>query len=374
MQSMIKPKFFTLFFLFTIVLLICFSCEKLATAFDNEEDAVQYEKEQKVAVSAPDSTVSVMTWNIRFGIGRGPWFGDACGSKVIYSKEEIMVNLRRLADKINLVKPDILMIQEGDVSSTRSAYVNQIQWLLDNTYFNYCVYGSEWKAQFIPSDGLGKMDETVAIFSRWPLKDSKRIQLSLRSDQSSIERYFYVRSCMVEARVEIPGFKSFYVVNVHASAFATDDTKQKHMIEFKTELDRIASAGFKFVAGGDLNTLPPGSTKTDFCLEDKCDWESYHNPGDNPMHKEGSDYTTETQWLVPMFTTYKSAISLSQYQNNPAQYFTHTTRPDHFWDRTLDYLFTNNSWKSGQSMVHQDFLPESDHAPLIGKLYLTKSN
>jgi hypothetical protein len=92
------------------------------------------------------------------------------------------------------------------------------------------------------------------------------------------------------------------------------------------------------------------------------------------MHKEGSDYTPETQWLVPLYNTYKSAVSLSQYQNNPALYFTHTTRPGHFWDRTLYYLFTNSSWKNGQSFVSQEFLSESDHAPMSGKLYLTKSN
>lgn len=374
MKSMIRPKFYNLFLLLPILLLLCFSCEKLVTVFDKEENTELLEKDRKVTVSTPDSTISVMTWNIRFGIGRGPWFGDACGYKVIYSREEILANLRLVAEKINLVKPDILLLQEGDINSTRSAYVDQLRWLMENTYFNYCIYGSDWKAQFIPSDGLGRMDETNAIFSRWPLKDAKRIQLPLRSDQSSIERYFYVRDCMVEARVEIPGFKSFYVVNVHTSAFATDDTKHQHLVDFKTELDRIAATGVPFVAGGDLNTLPPGSAKTDYCMEDKCDGESFHIPGDNPMHKEGSDYTPETQWLVPLYNTYKSAVPLNLYQNNPALYFTHTTRPDHFWDRTLDYLFTNSSWKKGQSFVSQDFLPESDHAPVRGVLYLTKSN
>jgi hypothetical protein len=89
---------------------------------------------------------------------------------------------------------------------------------------------------------------------------------------------------MVEARVEIPGFREFYVINIHASAFATDDTKHQHIVEFKSELDRIAATGALFVAGGDLNTLPPGSAQTDFCMEDKCEGESFHNPEDNPLH------------------------------------------------------------------------------------------
>ncbi len=370
MKDKIQRYFSILSLVLFIVQLLFNSCEMPATSFDEEEPANYLEKSQKTQVTTPDSTILVMTWNMRFGIGRGPWFGDACGYKVVYTKEEIMPDLQMIADRINLVKPDVLLLQEVDINSTRSGYFDQLNWLLENTYFNYVVYGSQWKAQFIPSDGLGRMDEGNAIFSRWPLKDSKRIQLDLRTDQIKLERYFYERCCMVEAKVEIPGFDDFYVVNIHASAFATDDTKHQHLEEFKNELDRISLTGAIFVAGGDLNTLPPGSTKTDYCIEDMCSNESFHKEGDNPMHKDGSNYTPETEWLVPFYEEYKSAISPNDYLQNQEAYFTHTTRPDHFWDRTLDYLFTNSHWQSGQSFVRQDFFNESDHAPVGGKLVL----
>lgn len=343
-----------------------------ATTFNDTEDAGYYVKLQKTNAPQPDSTVRVMTWNIRFGIGRGPWFGDACSYKVIYAEEEIMSNLKLIAEKINLVKPDILLLQEADINSTRSAYIDQLRWLLDNTYFNYAVYGSQWKAQFIPSDGLGRMDESNAILSRWPLSEAVRIQLDLRKDQSSIVRYFYERCCMVKAKVDIPGFEGFYVVNIHASAFATDETKHLQLVRFKEELDHISASGVIFVAGGDLNTVPPGSEKTDYCIEDMCPGESFHQPGDNPFHKDGSDYTPETQWLVPIYNDYKCAFPLNQYVLNQQLYFTHTIRPEHFWDRTLDYLFTNNRRQNGATIVHQDFQHESDHAPVSGKLVLIK--
>ena len=52
----------------------------------------------------------------------------------------------------------------------------------------------------------------------------------------------------------------------------TDNTKQKHMNEFIEVLDEINSAGDFFVAGGDLNSVPPGS-EIDFCEADKCEGE-----------------------------------------------------------------------------------------------------
>jgi endonuclease/exonuclease/phosphatase family metal-dependent hydrolase len=367
----LKPVFFIL--IIPVLLLITHSCEFPATNFDDEENAILYSKGEIINPPQPDSTVRIMTWNIRFGIGRGPWFGDACGYKVIYSKAEIITNLTDIAKKINSVKPDILLLQEVDINSTRSAYADQLQWLLDHTYFNYAAYGSQWKAQFIPSDGLGRMNEANAILSRWPLTDAKRIQLELRQDQDKLTRYFYERCCMVKAKVSIPGFKNFYAVNIHASAFATDDTKHQHIVAFKKELDNITATGNWFVAGGDLNTLPPNSDSTDYCYEDMCQGESFHQPGDDPQHKEGSNYTPESEWLVSFYSDYQSAVELNDYHLKQPDYFTHTTRPEHTWDRTLDYLFTNNRWRNGSTVVHQDFFIDSDHAPVSAEFVLIKN-
>ena len=134
----------------------------------------------------------------------------------------------------------------------------------------------------------------------------------------------------------------------------------------------ITSLNAWFVAGGDLNTLPPGSDSTDYCYEDMYSGESFHQPGDDPQHKEGSNYTPESDWLTGLYSDYKSAIGLEEYHQNQAAYFSHTTRPEHFWDRTLDYLFTNNRWRNGSALVHQDFFYDSDHAPVSADFVLIK--
>jgi len=362
----------SLLILSSLYLLTIQSCELPATGFAEEEDAVFYTKSQAVSAPQPDSSIRVMTWNIRFGIGRGEWFGDACGDKVVYSKDQILAKLQSIADRINQVKPDVLLLQEVDINSKRSAYVDELQWIMDHTYFGYAVYGLQWKAQFIPSDGLGRLHEANAVLSRWPIGKSVRIQLPLRNDQGTLTRYFYERCCMVKAKIEIPGVADFYAFNIHASAFATDDTKHQHIVQFKNELDNIAGSGGWFVAGGDMNTLPPGSDSTDFCMEDMCPGESFHQPGDNPMHKDGSNYTPEVQWMTDLYNTYKCAVSLSDYQQNQEAYFSHTTRPQHFWDRTLDYLFTNSLWQKGSTVTHQDFLTDSDHAAVSSVVLLKK--
>src|SRR5690606_1556391 len=104
---------------------------------------------------------------------------------------EVETNLQRIADVINAVDPDVLFLEEVDVNSKRSAFVDQVQWLLDHTQLNHGAYASQWRADFVPSDGLGAMDSGNAILSRWPLDDATRFALPLREDQSALVRYFY---------------------------------------------------------------------------------------------------------------------------------------------------------------------------------------
>ena len=89
-----------LFITLPILLLFFQSCiPPLAHVFEDVEDGIYLEKTTMVNAPAPDSSVKVMTWNIRFGIGRGPWFGDACGYKVVYSEAEILANMTKIAQK-----------------------------------------------------------------------------------------------------------------------------------------------------------------------------------------------------------------------------------------------------------------------------------
>jgi len=322
-----------------------------------------------------------MTWNIRFGAARIQWFGDACGDRVLLTEGEVTTALENLAAKINQIDPDILILQEIDVGSKRSAYVDQVQWLLDHTDLNYGAYASYWQVQFIPSEGLGRMDAGNAILSRWDFSETERIPLPLRGDQSALTQYFYLRRNIVKVKLNHPNFDNFWVINIHAAAFSTDSTKNYHINSFKDELDFLDQTGALFVAGGDLNELPPESDSTDYCDEDKCSGESFHFPGDDPFHKEGSYYGLETDWMKSLYDSdrYEPAVSLEDYLLDNSRYytwftqdFTHSSNPDDLGGRKIDYLFTNLTWIEGSDSTHQDLTQLSDHVPVTAKLVVTK--
>ncbi|MBN4081290.1 endonuclease/exonuclease/phosphatase family protein [Caldithrix abyssi] len=355
-KGLIRYKFF-------LLLGVMFSsCDPLVHEFNEIENAVMYRAKTITKVGAQD-TIKVMTWNIRFGVARLRFFGDGCGDRVILKKSEVYEGLEGLAEKIKLEDPDILLLQEVDVQSKKTGYIDQALWLLNHTALNYGAYASMWESQIILADGLGRVNTGNLILSKWKLTEAERYQLALRGDQDGLTQYFYLRRNVLKAKVDMPG-RSFYAINTHVTAFATDDTKQKHLNEFKSILDGIIAEGQNFVAGGDLNEIPQNSAKLDYCLEDQCENESYHTSTE-PYHKEGSFFGSEITWLEALYQTYTPAIPLNIYGAHETKHFTHSVDIKPKLDRKLDYLWTNTAWF--KSVTHQEAVKLSDHIPISAK-------
>ena len=170
-------------FLSILGVLLLLGCEPFVTEFKDLSDAVMYETDRKSNATYDSGNIKVVTWNIRFGIARFPFFGDSCGDDVILDDDTIEKNMAAIADSLNAIDADIVLLQEVDVSSKRTGYMDQVQYLLDNTNLNYGCYASMWKADYIPSDGIGRIDAGNAILSKYELTDAERIQLRLRTDQ-----------------------------------------------------------------------------------------------------------------------------------------------------------------------------------------------
>lgn len=336
------------------------------TTFADVEPAVPYASRSNETASAPaPSSLRLMNYNLKFAGGRIDFFFDCHGDRVLMSRAEVIRNLQGLAAKINQVDPDVLFVQEVDVNSKRAAFVDQLSWLLEHTALRFAYYASQWKADFIPSDGLGAVDSGNAILSKYPLANGRRVALALRRDQGSLERYFYLRRNLLVVDLVIPDREPIALVGVHTEAYAKDGTKRLHIERFKRELDLLGARGL-VVGAGDLNTLPPGSEHVSGFDDSACT-EDY----------EADDYSLEGEWLASLYEGYQPETALSEYQADNARYFTHTTRADAFWNRKLDYLFTNGSFMAGSAVTHQDessggwaTMPLSDHAPVSVTLEL----
>jgi len=352
-----------IFFLFCLLFFI--ACDPFdAIIEEDKEQIIFYEANSLFNHSPPSDELKVGSWNMKFAAGRIDFFFDCYGDRSLMEKAEVENHLEGLAMKMNQMDVDILYLQEIDVDAKRSGYIDQLQYLLDATDFDYAVYASQWQADYVPSDGIGRINSGNAILSRFPLDNAERIALPLIEEQDFVTQYFYLRRNILKAQISDAQGQAIVLLNTHTSAFAKDGTKDKQLEQIKAEVDELQVAGMPFVLGGDFNSLPPMSDKYIDFPDDVC-------PKDSEF--SANDFSAETDIMLP-FYDYQALIPLDDYAANNQDYFTFTANKDGFWNRKLDYMFTNASFKEG--LVHLDVerggmatMPLSDHAPLSGILF-----
>jgi endonuclease/exonuclease/phosphatase family metal-dependent hydrolase len=356
-------------------------CEPLANDFDEPvQEAPIFRASRVIPPSDPSpAKLRVVAWNIKFGGARIDFFFDKWGDRVHMTVPEVLGNMERVAALVREVDPDLLIVEECDVNGKRSAYVDQLRFLLEHTKLGYGAYFSTWDSRYVAYDGMGRIDEGVAILSKYRIVEATRIKSVDRTDQGYLTKKFYLHRAIGRAVVEL-GAQRVAVFAVHAEAYDQDGTKQKQIAQV---LELARRETLPFVIGGDFNELPPGAVKTTGFPDE--------HPSAKGTEFEQPPYTPEV--MRPFFDELVPYIPLSDYgatAESQGRYFSHTvagpnvidlTGQPGFWNRTLDYLFASRgtSWASGESDVLQrngrmgivsDPLWLSDHAPVVGSWVL----
>jgi endonuclease/exonuclease/phosphatase family metal-dependent hydrolase len=333
------------------------ACDPFNTGFEDTEQAVLYRASQPGPEPAPAGPLRVVTWNVKYGGARLRFFWECRGARVLMTEAEVRGDVAALAGYLKALAPDLVLLQEVDTAaSKRSAYLDQVQLLLDGSGLNYAAYASQWKADYIPSDGQGPIDSGNAVLSRWPITSATRHALPLQIDISSLERYFYLKRNLLEVHLAVPGVGELAVVDLHAEAFSQDGTKKKHLDLFKALLDDLSARGLPVLGGGDLNAIPPTSPVRSGFPEDAACSDGRFEP---------DSYVGEETWLDPLYAAYTPDVTPAGFGADPAPWYTFVGDEAYPLNRKLDHLFTNRGWAPGSVRVAQDAVLLSDHVPLV---------
>jgi endonuclease/exonuclease/phosphatase family metal-dependent hydrolase len=284
---------------------------------------------------------------------------------------------------INEVKPDVLMAEEIELNSKRSAYHDMIRGVLENTDLNYAAYFETWDSRYVASEGVGRIHLGNAIFSRYPITRAERIRQQDRTDQDALTKTFYIKRAIGRAEIAVRSDRTVAAWVVHAEAYDNDGTKQAQIQQIH---QLVKAEKLPFVLGGDFNELPPTAVRKEGFLDERstalCSSDFRQPP-----------YTPQV--MQPFYDDFSPAIELARYGTDEvaqARYYTHSVLgPDEKndqgqpgdWNRTLDYLWVRkaDAWLTGTTDVLQrkgqtigttgqvlvtDPLRLSDHAPVYG--------
>lgn len=374
-----------------LVLASLTACEWVADpmSYTREEVPRFKAKAEHPAPPANPTALKVMAWNVKYGACRVDFYFDFWGDRTQLTSTEVNDCLTKIAALIREYDPDVLITEEIEVGSKRSAHVDMVRFLLENTNLQYGMYAATWDARYVPSDGVGRVNLGNAIHSRYPIVKAERIRQADRTDQDPLTATFYLKRGVARAEVDLGGGRTVAIYGVHTEAYDQDGTKQK---QIKQLYDLAKAETLPWMMGGDFNELPPVcDERADAGTPEGCDGKlrlkGFLDERASAMGTQFEQPPYTPSVMKPFYDDFSSSITLAQYgvgEVAQQRYFTHSVLgPDikndegvpGNWNRTLDYLFIRktDTWRNtdviqgpGPFGITQDALRLSDHAPVVG--------
>jgi endonuclease/exonuclease/phosphatase family metal-dependent hydrolase len=177
------------------------------------------------------TTIRIMTYNIHYGYPSGGSSPD----------------LQSTAEVIKSISPDVALLQEVDIETTRSGKVDQLAALSTLTGLSYYYFG---KAIDYNGGEFG-----VAILSKYELKQTATTQLPLVEAQG--DDY-------VEQRVLAQATITFTDHLLTVATTHLDLTQYNRDAQVTAIYNQLNTGSNPVILGGDFNARPANQTITDF--------------------------------------------------------------------------------------------------------------
>ncbi|MEM7589117.1 MAG: endonuclease/exonuclease/phosphatase family protein [Myxococcota bacterium] len=285
--------------------------------------------------------LAVMTYNMAHanGIKDKPW--DL--RRVSYAKQK----LQQLAHVLRAAQADVVLLQEVDLHSARTGYVDQARFLAEQARYPYYACSIFWEKNYLPypvwktpAHHLGRIRAANCILSRYPIKQHSRLVFEKPRSNPFWYNLGYIDRGAQTAVLQV-GCHRIAVVNAHLEAF---DQSARHE-QAEQLASWVQSLQIPWVLGGDLNAPPPEAVRKKGFADPDVDYRTDRTiefvRAQLPPHVEA---TLDPPHIL--------------------------TFPSDTPERQLDHLFVEKQFQVLQARVFTEAETASDHLPVLAQLSL----
>lgn len=244
--------------------------------------ASEYKPEPEEAVSVEGSAektlstgqpFTVTSWNIGYGglDATADFFMD--GGKTVNQSSEAHVqntvdNLARQASELN---SDIFLLQEVDINSRRSFYINQaeqIEQRLEQDHAVQSAFAYNFNVKFIPYPlpPIGHVESGVLTLNSFPASSATRIGFD-SSFQYPVSAFQLKRCLLVERMPLEHSDKELVLINLHLEAYDNGQGKAQQAARLAQIMKEEYAKGNYVIAGGDFNSMLPSVNQALYALK-----------------------------------------------------------------------------------------------------------
>jgi len=235
---------------------------------------IENNKESKVQLYEESS---LLIYNIGYGgLDKGrDFFMDGGTEARSISKEQTLKNIEGIAEFIKERNASSVLLQEVDLDSTRSHYVDEYAYFKENIDEYSSSFATNYKVPWVPvplDQPHGMVESGLASFSKYNVSSATRYQYP--GDYPWPKQLAMLDRCFVEMRHPVENGKELVIVNSHLSAYDKGGTIRKQQLAYLKEyIKKENDKGNYIIIGGDWNHLIPGTDPMLFeTVQDWPDW------------------------------------------------------------------------------------------------------
>ncbi|MGI5173784.1 endonuclease/exonuclease/phosphatase family protein [Treponema sp. OMZ 840] len=219
----------------------------------------EFEHNRSERLLASSENIRIVTWNIGYaGLGaKQDFFMDGGTMVRPPSKKAVQENLDGIVNTINRIDADVLLVQEIDLRSRRSFYIDQAAVILQHCRLPG-VYTCNFRCFFVPFPfpPIGRVVSGLATFSQFSAKSALRYALPVPFKWPV--RIANLKRCLLVSRFPLASGKELVLVNLHLEAYDEGEGKIAQTKALTDFLIAEYAKGNFIVAGGDFNQTFPG--------------------------------------------------------------------------------------------------------------------
>lgn len=246
-----------------VLLVLAYLAFMSATDFRPDAETNLDIQNNRAAILKKGMPISVLTFNVGYcGLDAAEdFFMDGGTRSRCKSLEQTLTNLDQITNFLSTEKPDLIVLQEVDIRSSRSHQVNELDHLQKKIVGYASIFAVNYKVPWVPvplTRPMGSVYSGLLIFSRYNVTSATRYQLPGREPWP--RQLAELDRCFIESRLPLAGGKELVLLNSHLSVFDKGGKIRKLQLAYikKRLLDEYEKGNY-VIAGGDWNHGLPGS-------------------------------------------------------------------------------------------------------------------
>ena len=198
----------------------------------------------------------IVTWNVGFGAYSRDFsfFMDGGTFSRAYSKFEVNQNIGGASSFLTELRPDLILLQEVDLDSTRSYHVNEEAFFCSalNGYGSVSAVNYDSPYLFYPlTSPHGKSVSEILTLSSFRVNFAVRRSLPV---ESGLRKFLDLDRCYSVTEIPVSDGKLLRLYNFHLSAYTSDGTIATEQLRLLlADMRQTALEGNYAIAGGDFN-------------------------------------------------------------------------------------------------------------------------